>query len=488
MKTTLTTEIINNKMIPLGFKLLTPNYINNYTVMEWECQVCKKTFPDKLINLQRSLRCKCCNGVKKHTIKSIKEEFLPLGFELLSIEYIDNTTEMLWKHIKCGEIFPCGLRNMQRALFCRVCEGPKEYTIEEIREQIKPFNIFLLSEEYINQDLLLQWVCTHCGHEWNKSRTKMTDHTFCPECRDDKPLSMLDINKRVSKRPFKCITEGIHMRSEQVEWQCTNEDCQHTWFRSFSETEAWGGDCSECRPGRRHTVKNIRERLRAEERNIILITDLPEDTLINSKTVVKWKCLIDGYEWDTTVGSVISGGSGCGKCSGNIRFTIEEVEQKVFDLGLNFKLLTSNYINTQTAMKWECLDCGLIFPRTLIALLTKAPSCPDCGDGNYTSTNITNAERNKEEWLKVPAIVYKLYCWNDTESFNKIGNTTRTVKLRFSGKSNMPYEYNIIEEIYTNRYEATYLEEKLKDEHKEFQYIPKIHFGGYKECFSKLLP
>ena len=31
------------------------------------------------------------------------------------------------------------------------------------------------------------------------------------------------------------------------------------------------------------------------------------------------------------------------------------------------------------------------------------------------------------------------------------------------------------------------LEEELKAKHKEFKYIPKIYFGGYKECFTKLL-
>jgi hypothetical protein len=313
--TTLTTEKINEKMIPKGFKLLTTEYSNNSTVMEWECQECLGTFPDKLINLQRSLRCKCCNGVKKHSVESIREEFLVKGFELLSTEYVDNTTGMEWKHLECGEVFPCGLRNMQRALYCRVCEGPNEYTVESIRGQIQPFGIFLLSEEYTNQDQLLNWVCIHCGHEWEKSRTVMTDHCFCPECRDDKPLSMIEINERMKKRPFICITEGIHLRSAQVEWQCTNEECKHTWFRSFVETGAWGGDCVECRDHKPYTVQFIKEKLLNDERNIVVVTDLPDETLTPAVTNMRWKCLICTQEWPTVVGSVMSGETGCPKCN-----------------------------------------------------------------------------------------------------------------------------------------------------------------------------
>jgi hypothetical protein len=52
----------------------------------------------------------------------------------------------------------------------------------------------------------------------------------------------------------------------------------------------------------------------------------------------------------------------------------------------------------------------------------------------------------------------------------------------------IPKGFKLLDPEYTNnRYDGIYLEEKLKEKHKEFKYRPKIKFGGYKECFTKLL-
>ena len=361
------------------------------------------------------------------------------------------------------------------------------WDIRKIKDKMLPKGINLLTTTYKNNNTLMDWECNTCGHTWEKKLNKMIKSTFCPKCLDRHSLSMDEINYRVASRPFLCISEGTHKRATDIEWQCINKECKHTWFRSFSATIAWGGDCSECRQGKRYTVRNIQEKLLKDNRSITLLTDLPEEDFLISTLTITWKCLIDGHEWLATVGSVMSGGSGCGECSGNIKLTKEEAQQKVYNKGLDFVLISEEYFNSHTPTTWECSSCKHTFPRSLSHLITNAKHCPNCGDGNYVTTNLTNADRNKETWLFEPAIVYKLRCWNDTEEFNKIGHTIRTVQLRFAGKSNMPYNYEILEEIHTNRYDGVYLEEKLKEQHKVFKYIPKIKFGGYKECFTKLI-
>lgn len=86
--------------------------------------------------------------------------------------------------------------------------------------------------------------------------------------------------------------------------------------------------------------------------------------------------------------------------------------------------------------------------------------------------------------------VYFLECWDEEtgERFYKIGKTYNTVKRRFRTKTRLPYKYNI---IYTIELEdgrrICELEQEYQNKNKEYSYIPKKHFDGMYECFSKLI-
>lgn len=83
--------------------------------------------------------------------------------------------------------------------------------------------------------------------------------------------------------------------------------------------------------------------------------------------------------------------------------------------------------------------------------------------------------------------VYIIHCWNDNETFYKIGKTYLTVKQRFIGKRAMPYNYEIIKEITNTAYKTCQLERDLHKKCIQFSYNPLIKFGGIKECFSEIL-
>lgn len=50
----------------------------------------------------------------------------------------------------------------------------------------------------------------------------------------------------------------------------------------------------------------------------------------------------------------------------------------------------------------------------------------------------------------------------------------------------MPYKYRVLKEIIGDADYISELETKLKREHKEFRYFPKIKFKGAYECFSNV--
>ena len=103
---------------------------------------------------------------------------------------------------------------------------------------------------------------------------------------------------------------------------------------------------------------------------------------------------------------------------------------------------------------------------------------------------------SKEAWVTRGSIstafdsykVYMIKCWNDKETFYKIGKTFRTVESRFDNKGRMPYKWEIINII--ENADGLYIHQLEKDLHKmceEFGYIPKKTFEGMYECYSQII-
>ncbi len=130
-------------------------------------------------------------------------------------------------------------------------------------------------------------------------------------------------------------------------------------------------------------------------------------------------------------------------------------------------------------------------------------TCPIHGDfEQLTDTHLqgkgcTKCKNEKVGWTYTawskaapgnPGILYVLRCWNDDEEFYKIGITCQSkVGARYHNRLRMPYNYEIVEEIVSDDRKYIYkLEKKLKRNHKELAYEPKISFDGSKsECFIK---
>lgn len=97
---------------------------------------------------------------------------------------------------------------------------------------------------------------------------------------------------------------------------------------------------------------------------------------------------------------------------------------------------------------------------------------------------------SKTEWIKIAkdrlATFYVLKCYNEEETFYKIGLTLRTVKLRYKTKKLMPYKYEIVKEVMGPPEDIWELEKQTMRDLKEYKYSPKISFdGSFSECFSR---
>ncbi len=107
--------------------------------------------------------------------------------------------------------------------------------------------------------------------------------------------------------------------------------------------------------------------------------------------------------------------------------------------------------------------------------------CPNCGREVVTIGKTLKEYR--ESGVKQTAYVYLIQCSDDIEAFIKIGITTKTISIRFSGKM-LPYEYKVLYSLKMDLGDAYELEQMIIENFKEkFHYYPQKDFGGRTECF-----
>ena len=148
----------------------------------------------------------------------------------------------------------------------------------------------------------------------------------------------------------------------------------------------------------------------------------------------------------------------------------------------------SNYIDSSSKIDVICPIHGNF--KTTSAMHMTGRDCYLC------SRELTGW--SKSRWLKAGSKsrnfdlfkVYFIRCWNENESFYKIGRTFQKISKRFHCKTDMPYNYELLKIIESNNGEKIYnLEYELHRLHNKnnLKYMPEIYFPGMFECYSDLL-
>lgn len=151
----------------------------------------------------------------------------------------------------------------------------------------------------------------------------------------------------------------------------------------------------------------------------------------------------------------------------------------------------AKYKNTYTQIEIVCEKHNSFWQLPPDHLNNKA-GCPTCGIEyqieNQSGWDWTDWENQAKRSNNFDSFkLYIIKCWNDTETFYKIGKTFRVIEKRFGCEDKMPYNYEVIEIITGTAEEIFNLENKLKRNHKTYKYLPQIEFNGQHECFSKIM-
>lgn len=171
---------------------------------------------------------------------------------------------------------------------------------------------------------------------------------FAPE------LVKLDLSRIYDKSALERLRDIAHSRGGELlsdsylgdkgllRWRCANG---HEWLANPNGIKG-GQWCAQCYGNVRKTLDEIREQV-AKRGFTVLSAQYG-----GAQEKLRWRCA-KGHEWEATPVKVLgSEATGCPRCAGNERKTIEDM--KALAAERNGECLSEAYQNLQTTMKWRC--------------------------------------------------------------------------------------------------------------------------------------
>lgn len=218
----------------------------------------------------------------------------------------------------------------------------------------------------------------------------------------------------------------------------------------------------------------------------------------NNSTKVNIICPIHGLFEQTPNGHL--SGRGCFRCGGLKISNSKTKTTEQFIKDANIKHLYKydyskvNYVGNKIDVIIGC-DIHGYFNQCPNSHLS-GRGCPECGidlsskksQENPTGWTVTSWEKaaNRSKWFD-SFKVYVIKCYNDNETFFKVGRTFLSTRERFKNSHSMPYKFEILKEfIFDNARDAFNKELELKIINKGNNYVPSINFKGMYECFNKI--
>ena len=139
------------------------------------------------------------------------------------------------------------------------------------------------------------------------------------------------------------------------------------------------------------------------------------------------------------------------------------------------------YINNSTKYNIICKEHGSFLQRANDHL--NGQGCPECGKRNLVGFRRSNYININKDRI---CTLYVIHCFNNEESFYKLGITSGKINRRYKCLKSIPYNYETIFNIKGSSQYVWDKEAELKSKLNS-KYIPLIPFGGsLTECYTDL--
>jgi hypothetical protein len=259
----------------------------------------------------------------------------------------------------------------------------------------------------------------------------------------------------------------------------------HGDFKQSAQSHLNGQGCSEC--GRIRSIKastktheQFIEKAKLVHNNTF---DYTKTKYVHSDKKIIITCKIHG-DFEQVAYNHTSG-QGCPRCGKLSAAKTHCYDTDIFIDKSNkehdflYDYSKTNYINSNTKVTIICKEHGDFEQKPDGHLLGRG--CSQCGNESHWKRSDYIKKANSRI-----CTFYTIRCFNEDEEFYKIGITMNSVKERYRQTARMPYNYEVISEVYGEASLIWDLELAEKKRLKSFNYQPQIVFGGSKrECFTQ---
>lgn len=224
MSKKLTYEFVKESFEAEGYTLLSKEYVNNASKLEYICPNGHK-HSMTWASWQRGCRCgKCALKIRadKHrtSFDSIKASFENDGYTLLSEDY---------KHCKQKLCFICpnghkscmSLRDWNSGNRCNRCFGPMSVNIDIVRKSFEECSYTLISNVYKTAVTKLDYICPN-GHTSSITWNSWNNGNRCSYCAGLHRRTVEEVHRCFEKHGYKLTSDNYVNNNTKLEYICPN--------------------------------------------------------------------------------------------------------------------------------------------------------------------------------------------------------------------------------------------------------------------------
>ena len=222
--------------------------------------------------------------------------------------------------------------------------------------------------------------CANDGYEWSAEVNSIVNNgRGCPKCAGNimhTSSEYIDkINSTANGRfKFVCWTYGFSNSRSKATCRCSVDGFE--WSACVYSLVNNGSGCPQCAGNIGFTDKDRIDQINSLE-NILFLSWV--DGYKNGHSKANVKCSKDGFEWESSVSSLVNGGTGCPQCSGMRRWTADERIEQINKLeNIRFVSWFDGY---QTRMSKAVVTCRVhdFSWAASVNNLINGQGCPQCG-------------------------------------------------------------------------------------------------------------
>ncbi len=244
--------------------------------------------------------------------ENVKKEFEERGFTLLSEEYIDNKTKMQFYCNKHKEIkFNICYGNFKRWGGCSRCNESKciKPTFEEIKQVFEELGYTLISENYINAETKLKFYCNkHKDIELNINYSHFKQGRGCKRCNGNKCISPTfeEVKLAFEERGYELLETEYKDSQTKIHYRCSLHAEKILTIRMHDFNQGCG--CPYCKKCGKPSFEEVKKAF--ADRNYELL----ETEYIRANVKMRYRCNIHFEQHLSIRWNNFKQGQGCPLC------------------------------------------------------------------------------------------------------------------------------------------------------------------------------